>query len=128
MYVCSTFGRRKDNADHSSQYSDMLRPKRVVLADDFDEHHLMFGIRNPKQVDSKRVWIDWVFKLKADPRNRYALEFVEDWDGARIVALGSGILVSIVFASCLWAGLGGDLQTVFTITGFALAVCTGKPR
>jgi hypothetical protein len=98
----------------------------VVPADDFDERHLMFGLRNPKQVDTKRVWIDWVFKLKANPKNRYALEFVEDWDGARIVTIGSAILVSIVFASCLAAGLGRDLQTVFTIAGFALAVCTSK--
>jgi hypothetical protein len=88
----------------------------------------MFGIRSPKQVDTKRVWTDWVFKLKANPKNRYALEFVEDWNGARIVAIGSGILASIVFSSCLSAGLGGDLQTVFTIAGFALAVCTSKSQ
>lgn len=114
--------------DHNPQYSDRLRLKRVVPADDSDERHLMFGIRSPKQVDTKRVWIDWVFKLKANPKNRYALEFVEDWNGARIVAIGSGILASIVFASCLSAGLGSDLQTVFTIAGFALAVCTSKSQ
>jgi hypothetical protein len=74
----------------------------------------------------KRVLIDWVFKLKANPKNRYALEFVKDWDVARIVAIRSAILVSIVFASCLSAGPGGDLHIVFTIAGFALAASTSK--
>lgn len=97
-----------------------------MLTDDFDERYLIFGLQNPKQVNTKRVWIDWVFKLKADPDNRYALEFVEDLDGARITTLGSIILIGVVFAACLWAGLGGDLQTVFTVAGFALAVCTSK--
>jgi hypothetical protein len=121
-----TFGLKTIRAIRLLHYTSHSRPTRIEDETYFTKQDLMYAYSHPSEIKTQRDWIDWVFVLKSDPVNRYALEFVEDWDGMRIVRIGISILVAVVFASVLWAGLGGDLQTVFTVTSFALAVCTSE--
>ena len=105
-------------------YNATSRPTRIEDETYFTKQDLMYAFLHPSRIKTERDWIDWVFLLKSDPDNRYALEFVEDWDGMRIVHIGVTMLVAIVVAAILWWSRGGDLQTVFTVAAFALAVCT----
>lgn len=86
----------------------------------------MFAFKNPELLKSKHDWIDWAVALKEDPVHRYGLEFIEDWNGARIMTMGALILVSITTMAGIWAGLGGNIQNTFAVASFALAVCTSE--
>lgn len=86
----------------------------------------MFCYQNYSKIDTEYEWVRWVEKLKSDPDERFGLEFVESWDGQRIILLGTVVLLVIVGLSAIWVIKGGDLQTVFTVMGFILSVTTSK--
>lgn len=86
----------------------------------------MFCYHNCSKIETKYDWVRWIEQLKSDPNDRFGLEFVEGWDGIRIVVLGAVVLLLIVGLSAIWAFNGGELQTVFTVMGFTLSVTTGK--
>jgi hypothetical protein len=97
------FGLKAVKSVYLLHYSKVFRPTRI-MEDWGMKSDLMYAFLNPPKIKTDREWIDWVFQLKSDPENRYALEFVEDWDGVKIVWLGSIILVAISFASARWYG------------------------
>lgn len=72
---------------------------------------------HPSEIGTRDKWIGWVENLKSDPIHRYALEFVEGWDGQRIILLGAICILGIVALSGVWVFKGGDLGTVFTVMG-----------
>jgi hypothetical protein len=107
------------------QYGPTTRPVRLLDPSALALQELWYAFRRPEQIESQGEWVDWAFALKAQANNRYGLEFVEGWNGSKIAALGVTPLLGTLVASIAWARAGGDLQTVFTVTSYALAVCTG---
>jgi len=87
---------------------------------------LFYRFRSPSTVETSQEWVEWAFALKAQADHRYGLEFVEGWDSTKIAAVGMAPLIGTLVMAITWAELGGgNLQTVFAVASYALAVCTG---
>ena len=93
--------------------------------DDFVLQEMMYAYSHPEQVTSKDDWIDWVFRLRM-PTKRHAVEFVEGWNSSRIAIAGTLPWVSSCLVGIIWASLGGDPQTTFTVAGFILSSLSCK--
>lgn len=93
-----------------------------MAPDAFQE--MLWNFNQPSRVkkNSDR-YVHWIFKLRQE-RKRHALEFVEGWSGWRVAFAGSipGMISTAV--AMTWALKGGELSTVFTVSGFILALST----
>ncbi|KAI9794278.1 MAG: hypothetical protein M1833_000421 [Piccolia ochrophora] len=105
---------------------DTRRPRRIADDSPLDQHQLMSAFENPSGIRPGTEWVAWVFAMKADPYNKEGLEFVEGWNGRKIAIIGASVLIGTTLMAGLWAGLGGDLQTVFTVASFLLALSTAS--
>lgn len=79
---------------------------------------------DPEKCQGQTEWIEWVFALRFEDR-RHALEFLEDWSGLHIALMGLSQIVAATIIGLVWACRSGDVQTAFTVAGFALTVSTG---
>jgi hypothetical protein len=103
---------------------DNKQPTRVEL-DDSVLQEIMFAYGNPEKITSDRDWVNWAFKLKQKDK-RFALDFVEGWQGSRFIILGLVPWTSSFLMAIAWSSRGGDLQTVFTVASFMLTAASSK--
>ncbi|KAH7141045.1 hypothetical protein EDB81DRAFT_69686 [Dactylonectria macrodidyma] len=99
-------------------YTPTTRPV-VVPFDDFVLQEMMYAYRNPSKLESKDDWVKWVFRLRRKDK-RHAIEFVEGWNTTRIAIAGTIPWLSSCLVGVLWAAVGGDIQTAFTVASFIL--------
>ena len=67
----------------------------------------------------------WVFRLRR-PNQHYALEFVEGWNGSRIVIAGTLPWLISCLVGAIWTARGGDVQVAFTVASYILTSAAGK--
>jgi hypothetical protein len=72
-----------------------------------------------------RKWIDCVFRLRQQDR-QHALEFVEGWNGTRIVMASSIPLLLSAVLAIVWSVKGSGIQDGFAIAGFMLTAGSCK--
>ncbi|KAH6972108.1 hypothetical protein BKA56DRAFT_660140 [Ilyonectria sp. MPI-CAGE-AT-0026] len=99
-------------------YTPTTRPV-VVPLDDFVLQEMMYAYRNPSKLKSKDEWVKWVFRLRRKDK-RHAIEFVEGWNTTRIAIAGTIPWLSSCLVGIIWAVIGGDIQTAFTVASFIL--------
>ncbi|KAL6407419.1 hypothetical protein AUP68_10251 [Ilyonectria robusta] len=99
-------------------YTPTTRPV-VVPLDDFVLQEMMYAYRNPSKLESKDEWVKWVFRLRRKDK-RHAIEFVEGWNTTRIAIAGTVPWLSSCLVGVIWAVIGGDIQTAFTVASFIL--------
>lgn len=85
----------------------------------------MYAYRNPDRLSSTHDWIQWVFRLRRKDR-RHALEFVEGWNTTRIAVWGTVPWLASCLVGIIWAAMGGDPQTTFTVASFILTSSSSK--
>lgn len=85
----------------------------------------MYAYSRPEKVTSDHEWIDWVFRLRT-PSERHAVEFVERWNSKRIAIAGALPWLGSWLVGIIWATMGGDPQTTFTVAGFMLSSMSCK--
>jgi hypothetical protein len=88
---------------------------------------IFYAYNNPSKVEdseSETPWIKWVYRLRK-PEQRHALEFIESWDGKRIVIAGTLPWLFSTMVGVVWSVKGGDVQTAFTVAGYILTSGTG---
>lgn len=97
----------------------------MVPLDDFVLQEMMYAYRNPSKLKSKDEWVKWVFRLRRKDK-RHAIEFVEGWNTTRIAIAGTIPWLSSCLVGIIWAVIGGDIQTAFTVASFILTSSSSK--
>lgn len=97
----------------------------MVPLDDFVLQEMMYAYRNPSKLKSKDEWVKWVFRLRRKDK-RHAIEFVEGWNTTRIAVAGTVPWLSSCLVGVIWAVIGGDIQTAFTVASFILTSSSSK--
>jgi hypothetical protein len=93
-----------------------------VPLDDVALQEIFYAYNNPSKIEDDEYntpWIEWVYRLRR-PDQRHALEFIETWDGTRIVIAGTLPWLFSTIVGVTWSIKGGDVQTAFTVAGFIL--------
>ena len=106
------------------QYSPVTRPRPVPL-DEFMLQEIYHVYLNTSSINTETEWIEWVFRLRRQ-NERHALEFVEGWNGSRIVIAGTLPWLISCLVGIIWTARGGDVQAAFTVASYILTSATGK--
>ncbi len=85
----------------------------------------MYAYRHPKTLSTTDDWVHWAFRLRRADQ-RHALEFVEGWNTTPIAISGTVPWLASSLVGILWAVLGGDTQTAFTVASFILTSSSSR--
>jgi hypothetical protein len=91
----------------------------IVPLDDFVQQEILYAFQNPSKVTTEHEWIESVFRLRQQDC-RHSLEFVREWNRARIAMVGLIPLFFSVVLSVVWSIKGSGIADAFAIGSFIL--------
>jgi len=87
----------------------------------------MHAVHHPNHIRPDHEWVDWFTEFKHDDQGKtVGLEFQEGLWAEKLALIAILATVAIIVVSTVWALMGGQLQTVFTVMGFVLSGAAGE--
>lgn len=119
------FGSRSLCLAHTYQYTQPESPALLRL-DAASRNSILHAFNKPHKISTTNDWVDWIFRIKGLSPNRYGLEFVQGWDGRKIVILAAVPWIGSVITAFLWSALTGDVQTAMAVASYILTASGGR--
>lgn len=98
----------------------------LLPLDGASRNSMLYAFNKPHKMGNEGAWVDWIFALKERPPRRYGLEFVQGWDGRKIVVLAAVPWVCSVITAVLWSVLAGDVQAAMAVASYILTASGGE--
>ncbi|KAH0603950.1 uncharacterized protein H6S33_006981 [Morchella sextelata] len=106
------------------EYTQPESPALLQL-DAASRNSILHAFNKPHKISTTNDWVDWIFRIKGLSPNRYGLEFVQGWDGRKIVILAAVPWIGSVITAFLWSALTGDVQTAMAVASYILTASGG---